>query len=219
MREKLITILVAIGLIGFVVVGINNVRHSNQKIQLNEIELKSRETELIELNTKYDQVIQLKTKTEKEKQDQLKQIKQLQKDRERLEAELQAKLNRQAEEKEKLARASEKALQTVTHTQTAYASTNGNIESIIRSAATKHGLNPDWFVRLAQCESGLNPNIVNYNYYDNGHPSGLFQHISGYYPARAAKYGYSSNVFDAYSNANVTAAMFRDGLQGLWECK
>lgn len=94
-----------------------------------------------------------------------------------------------------------------------------SVEQIIREAARKYGLNEDYFVHIAQCESGLNPNAVNYGYNENGYPSGLFQHLSGYYPARAAKYGYSTDVFDAYSNANVTAAMFADGLQGLWQCK
>lgn len=95
----------------------------------------------------------------------------------------------------------------------------GNVEQIIRQAARKYGVDENYLVHIARCESGLNPNAVNHNYYENGKPSGLFQHISGYYPARAAKYGYSTNVFDAYSNANVTAAMFRDGLSHLWECK
>lgn len=73
-------------------------------------------------------------------------------------------------------------------------------------------------LRIAKCESNFTPTSVNYNYYDNGYPSGLYQHLSGYYPARAQKYGYSTDVFDAYSNANVTAAMFHDGLQYLWAC-
>ena len=95
----------------------------------------------------------------------------------------------------------------------------GNIEAIVRAAAIKYGVDPNYLVRIGKCESGLNPRSVNYNYSENGNPSGLFQHLSGYYPARAKKYGYSTDVFDAYSNANVTAAMFKDGLQGLWECK
>lgn len=94
-----------------------------------------------------------------------------------------------------------------------------SIEAIVRQAARKYGVNEDNFVRIAKCESTLNPNAVNHNYYENGNPSGLFQHLSGYYPARAAKYGYSQDVFDAYSNANVTAAMFADGQSGLWECR
>lgn len=100
------------------------------------------------------------------------------------------------------------------------ASSGGDIENIVRQAARKHGVNEEQLLRVARCESTLNPNAVNEDYFDNGHPSGLFQHLSGYFPARAAKYGYpGGNVFDPVVNANVTAAMFRDGLQGLWECK
>ena len=94
-----------------------------------------------------------------------------------------------------------------------------DVEQIIRDAANKYDLDGDRLVAMAQCESSLNPNSVNYNYYENGNPSGLFQHISGYYPARAEKYGYSTDVFDAYSNANVSAAMIADGLAHLWSCK
>jgi hypothetical protein len=93
-----------------------------------------------------------------------------------------------------------------------------SVEDIVREAARTHGVDENYLVQIAQCESTMNPSSVNYNYFENGHPSGLFQHISGYYPARAEKYGYSTDVFDAYSNANVTAAMFADGLSNLWEC-
>lgn len=94
-----------------------------------------------------------------------------------------------------------------------------NTEEIVRQAARKYGLDENNFVRIAMCESTMNPNAVNYSYNENGYPSGLFQHLSGYYPARALKYGYSTDVFDTYSNANTTAAMFADGQSYLWECK
>lgn len=95
-----------------------------------------------------------------------------------------------------------------------------NIEQIVREAARKYGIDENYFVSIANCESTMNPQAVNYNYFENGHPSGLFQHISGYWPARAAKYGYAgASVFDAVANANVTAQMFRDGASNLWECK
>jgi len=80
-------------------------------------------------------------------------------------------------------------------------------------------------VKIARCESTLNPNAVNYNYYENGHPSGLFQHLTigeygGYWKARASQYGWSgASVFNAQANAEVTAQMFRDGASNLWECK
>ena len=94
-----------------------------------------------------------------------------------------------------------------------------DVEAIVRGAARKYGISEDYFVTLAICESSMNPNAVNYNYYENGNPSGLFQHISGYFPARALKYGYSTDVFNAEANAGVTAAMFADGASNLWACK
>lgn len=100
------------------------------------------------------------------------------------------------------------------------ASSGSDIEIIVRHAALAHGINPDYFVKVAKCESGLNPNAINHNYFENGNPSGLFQHLSGYWPARAAKFGYAgASVFDAVANANVTAAMFAEGDSGLWACK
>lgn len=90
----------------------------------------------------------------------------------------------------------------------------------MREAARTYGLDEDHFVSIARCESTLNPSAVNHGYYENGHPSGLFQHLSGYWPARAAKYGYQgASVFDAAANANVTAAMWSEGQSGLWECQ
>lgn len=95
----------------------------------------------------------------------------------------------------------------------------GNIEQIIIDAANKYGIDPNYALRIARCESSLNANAVNYNYYENGYPSGLFQHISGYWPERAAKYGYAgASVFDPVANSNVTMAMWKDGARGLWEC-
>jgi hypothetical protein len=97
---------------------------------------------------------------------------------------------------------------------------SSDIEQIVRNAAIRYGVNPDYLVKIARCESGLNPTSVNHGYNENGYPSGLFQHLSGYWPARAAKYGYAgASVFDPEAQANVTAGMFRDGSSGLWECK
>lgn len=94
-----------------------------------------------------------------------------------------------------------------------------NVGQIVHNAAIRHGLDPTRFQRFIGCESGWNPNSVNYNYYDNGHPSGLAQHITGYWPARAAQYGYpGASVFNAEANANVTAAMLAAGQGHLWEC-
>lgn len=98
----------------------------------------------------------------------------------------------------------------------------GNVEQIVRAAAHKYGIDEEQFVRIARCESNFNPNAINRNYSEDGvsFPAGIFQHLQNYWPARAAKYGYSgASVFDATANANVTAGMFRDGASNLWECK
>lgn len=96
----------------------------------------------------------------------------------------------------------------------------GSVESIVRQAAMTHGLDPDHFWAVAMCESSGNPNAVNYSYYENGHPSGLLQHLSGYWPARAADHGYpGASVFDVVANANVSASMWASGSSGLWACQ
>lgn len=101
----------------------------------------------------------------------------------------------------------------------ASAANAGSIESIVQEAALAYGVDPDYLIDVATCESTLDPNAVNYEYYDNGYPSGLFQHLSGYWPGRAADYGYAgASVFDPVANANVTAAMFADGQGYQWAC-
>lgn len=92
------------------------------------------------------------------------------------------------------------------------------VEQIIRDAASRYGLSGDRLLQMAYCESTINQFAVNYGYYENGYPSGLFQHLSGYFSSRAARYGYSTDVFDAYANANVTAAMIADGQANQWAC-
>ena len=106
--------------------------------------------------------------------------------------------------------------------QTASPQATGSVEEIVRTAARTYGLDEDHFVSIAMCESTMNPGAINYGYSEipGHHPSGLFQHLSNYWPARAAKYGYAgASVFDAVANANVTAGMFRDGASNMWECK
>ncbi len=109
MRKQIYIALTAVLLIVFIGLSVTSVRNSNQKLQLHEIELKSKETKLIELNQKYDEVIQLKTETDQQKEEQLKKIQDLETERQRLERELQAKLDRNKAEQEKLATAAKNA--------------------------------------------------------------------------------------------------------------
>lgn len=109
---------------------------------------------------------------------------------------------------------------------TVVVSSGDTIEYIVRQAARKYGIDENYFLRVARCESSLNHNSVNYKYFETGpdgtkyYPTGLFQHVSRYWPSRAAEYGYSgASIKDSVAQANVTAQMFRDGLGYLWECK
>lgn len=96
----------------------------------------------------------------------------------------------------------------------------GGIEGIIRAAAAKHGLSGDYMVHIARCESTLNPNAVNYNYYaGGGHPSGLYQFIPSTWARMSSQAGYGgASVFDATANANVAAWAFANGRASEWEC-
>jgi Tfp pilus assembly major pilin PilA len=119
-----------------------------------------------------------------------------------------------------LKEATQIASSTTIEAQPTSASSGDDIETIVRQAARKYGIDEEHFVSIAACESRFNPNAVNYGYNENGYPSGLFQHLSGYWPKRAAQYGWAgASVFDAQANAEVTAQMFRDGLSYLWECR
>lgn len=96
----------------------------------------------------------------------------------------------------------------------------GDVEGMIRTAAAKYGVDAERLVRIGRCESGFNPNAVNYNYYaGGGNPSGVFQFIPSTWSRMSDQAGFSgASVFDAYSNVNVAAWAFANGRAGEWEC-
>lgn len=109
MREKIITAIGVVIVIGFITAAVANIRHTNNKIEFKEIEIKSQEVKLQELNNEYDKVLEFNAKTKKEKQQQSEKIKQLQDEKSRLERELLSRRNNERLEQEKLAQASRKA--------------------------------------------------------------------------------------------------------------
>lgn len=101
----------------------------------------------------------------------------------------------------------------------------GSLQAIIIAAANSHGVSAEMMLRIAKCESTFNPNARNSNYtaivngVSYGNPVGMFQHVEGYWAARAVKYGYpGASVFDPVANANVTAAMMAAEGTSAWEC-
>jgi len=109
MRKHIITVLLSIGLFGFIALAVTNIQRTNTKLKFEQIEVKSNEAKLIELNIKYDQLLKQKTNTDSEKQDQLNKIQELENERKRVEGELQAKRNKESSDRQKLAVAAQKA--------------------------------------------------------------------------------------------------------------
>lgn len=227
MKRKLLGAILIILAIVFTITAVNTVRNTEHRLQLKDVELQERGAELKKLELQYRNLNSELNKTDKSNKDRIDQLErekqELDEERQRLERELQAKLQRKEQERLAKIERQDTVVNALTLTETVSATPqpvqSGNIESIVRQAAIDNGLDPDWFVRLAMCESTMNPNAVNTSYYENGHPSGLFQHISGYWGARASEHGYAgASVFDPVANANVTAKMWKSGSH-LWECQ
>lgn len=226
-KRIIVVIIAAVGLAAFIGFGINDAVKRNDKLQFQQIQLKSKSMEIQQLNSKFDKLNDDLKKAQDDKntsQEEIDKLKQQQNDLEKQKEDLESQLQAKLDEKNRIATASAKVANAATGTTTVSAATysGGSIEAIIKNAAVKYGLDPDWFYGLAKCESTWNPNAINYNYTDPGtgtHPAGLFQHVMGYWPARAAQYGYAgASVFDPEANANVTAAMWKTGSH-LWECQ
>ena len=83
------------------------------------------------------------------------------------------------------------------------------VADIIRAAAAKYGANADQMIRVAMCESHLNPNSYNPSGY-----YGLFQFNPNTFKAHGG-----TNIWDATDQANVAANMFAHGGAGAWSCK
>jgi len=88
--------------------------------------------------------------------------------------------------------------------------TQQQIISIIRTAASTYGANGDQMVRVARCESGLNPRA--YDPYSGA--SGLFQFMPGTF------YGHGGHdIWDPTDQSNVAAKMFAQGQSSAWTCQ
>lgn len=212
--KQTITVVIAVAiLIGFAVLGINDAVKTKNQLDFKEVQLKSKSVEINKLDLQYEKLNQELEKARADKNTSQEKLDELNKENERLEAEKQ-KLQSELQAKVNLKKNSQVASATTSRPYE-----RGELKAIVTEAAIKHGLDPEWFWNLAKCESTWNPNAVNKSYYDNGNPSGLFQHISGYWPARAEKHGYAgASVFDPVANANVTASMWKSGSH-LWECQ
>lgn len=99
-------------------------------------------------------------------------------------------------------------------------SNSSDVVSIITKAAVKHGIDPARALRIANCESTLNPRAQNTGYYaGGGHPTGLFQYLPETWNRIGSRSPYGvGDIYSAQDQANVTMWAWANGYASEWEC-
>jgi hypothetical protein len=86
------------------------------------------------------------------------------------------------------------------------------IVDIIYEAADSYGQSRESMLRVARCESGLNPNAVG----GGGAYHGLFQFV----PSTFAGTPYGEyDIYDPWANANAAGWMWSEGMKSSWVCQ
>jgi len=85
----------------------------------------------------------------------------------------------------------------------------GSIEAIILDAAARHGVSGSWMLKIARCESGVNPRAYN----PAGPYYGLFQFLMSTFRANGG-----TDIWDPYQQAEITATMLSHGQAHQWGC-
>ncbi len=85
----------------------------------------------------------------------------------------------------------------------------GTIEAIIQQAANTYGVSYPWMLKIARCESGLNPHAYN----PAGPYYGLYQFLMSTFRANGG-----TDIWDPVQQANITAKMLAHGQAHQWGC-
>ncbi|HEV7678278.1 MAG TPA: transglycosylase SLT domain-containing protein [Candidatus Dormibacteraeota bacterium] len=85
----------------------------------------------------------------------------------------------------------------------------GTIEAIIKTAADANGVSYPWMLKIARCESGLNPRAYN----ASGPYYGLYQFLQSTFRANGG-----TDIWDPVQQANITAKMLAHGQAHQWGC-
>lgn len=97
-------------------------------------------------------------------------------------------------------------------------STNA-VAEIIRKWSTYYGLDYNYMMSVAGCESGLRSNAVNNGYTaGGGHPTGVYQFLPETFASYSARAGFSGDIFNADDNVHAAAYAFSHGGSGNWAC-
>jgi hypothetical protein len=86
------------------------------------------------------------------------------------------------------------------------------VTRLIKKAAKRYNQSPKAMLRVATCESNLDPCAVN----QRGKSYGLFQFIKSTW--KSTPYG-NKNIFDAKANAMAAGWMWKQGRKNEWVCK
>lgn len=228
MSVKRITLVALFLIIGgaFTYIGIADAVKTKDSLDFQQVELKSRSSEIQQLNVKYEKLNTDLDKASKEKevnQQEVQRLEQEKQDLEKQKRDLEAQLQAKLEQKSQMALASTRAINAATGTQTASAMSGGSLESVIRSEAASRGLSGDYMVRVAMCESTMDPTAQNTGYYaGGGHPTGLYQYLPETWNRISSRSPYGTqawgSVTDGVLNAKITVWAFANGYSGEWAC-
>jgi len=83
------------------------------------------------------------------------------------------------------------------------------VVAAIEAAAARYGVDPNWMLRIAQCESGLRPNAYN----PRGPYYGLYQFLMSTFLHNGGH-----NIWDPVDQANIAAKMLAHGQAYQWSC-
>jgi hypothetical protein len=78
------------------------------------------------------------------------------------------------------------------------------------AAAQRHGVDPQRLLRVARCESGLNPRAYN--------PAGPYIGLFQFHPRTFSGNG-GRDIYDPHDQSDVAARMFARGMGYHWGCK
>ena len=87
------------------------------------------------------------------------------------------------------------------------------VRPMIRSLSLRHGVDAGQALRVAECESGMNPRAYSPPY------AGIYQQHVGYWDRRARQFGHpGESPFDPYANVDVSLRMAKSLGWEHWGC-
>jgi len=92
-------------------------------------------------------------------------------------------------------------------------------EGVVRDAASRHGVSPDWLASVCACESGFDPYAVGDPNIDGSGPdSGLLQFSPATWAEMTGYMGITADIWDGHAQAEVGAWAFNAGFSCRWVC-